>query len=95
VIFGNENEFVFFSFFSIESDLGPNLSRFRVDAERLGLANVLVVHFEKVPEQKKYLLTFLYFHHAIDNMSIGAILNLLAMTYPSPQLFKYNHGLKH
>ncbi len=53
VIFGNENEFVFFSFFSIESDLSPNLPRFRVDAERLGLADVLVVHFEEVSEKTK------------------------------------------
>ncbi len=54
VIFGDENEFVFFSFFAIESDLSPNLSSFRVDAERLGLADIFVVHFEEVSEENVF-----------------------------------------
>ncbi len=72
MIFGNEYEFVFFSFFSIESDLSPNLSSFRVDAEGLGLADVFVVHFEEVSEENVFfflirLFVVLHLLHVTGN----------------------------
>ena len=50
VISCNENQFVLFSFLSVEPDLGPDLSRFRIDAKVLSLSDVFVVYFEEVAE---------------------------------------------
>jgi hypothetical protein len=99
VIFGNENEFVFFSFFSIESDLGPNFSRFRVNAERLGLADVLVVHFEEVSEENvfnKIISCFVFsscqyvYWNDSDSTPFDYDLHLLTALE-----LLCNHGLKH
>jgi hypothetical protein len=52
VITSHKDELIFFTIFAIESDLGSDLSGFGIDAEGLGLADILVVDFEEISEEE-------------------------------------------